>query len=359
MAPEPTMAEAFTMQAAACDALGSHQYARLLTGLRAEIDGGGMLADLLADRRERPRRDAVPLRLLGALHRIVLRGGAPELAARYQSAGGDGGPIPVAAVLRAIEAHHAEIVESLGMQVQTNEVGRSAVLVAGLAAIARHTRTPVAIHEIGASAGLNLNWPHYRFVCGDTAAGDPDSPLRFDDVWAEPADLSGLDASEIVEVSGCDMAPIDLTDELGRLRLLSFVWPDQPERFARLSLALDIARAHPPVVEKADAAEWVASRLAARPADACTVVCHSIVWQYLSAPTKDSLRETLAAHGAHASATAPLAWLRMEPAGPVAELRVTLWPGDSAHEPGAVGSREVVLGTAGYHGADVRITGSL
>jgi hypothetical protein len=374
--PEPTMVEAFALQAQACEALGSAQYARLLVDLRTEIDHGGALSDLLASRTERPLRDAVPLRLLGAVHRIVLRGHAPALAARYQSAGGDGGRIDVRDVLAAIDEHRADVVEALGAQVQTNEVGRSAFLVAGFAAVARRVRRPLALLELGASAGLNLNWPHYWFESGDTGIGDPSSALRFDHVWAEPVDLSGLDVDAALGSRGCDMAPVDATDASGRLRLLSFVWPDQPERFRRLEAALDIAAMHPPQIDRADAARWLAERLAERRADACTVVYHSIVWQYLSPTTQAAVRDTLEDHGRRASAHAPLAWLRMEPAGPVAELRLTLWAGAPTVGSGTVGSgtvgsgtdgsgtvgsdaatsiQEVVLGTAGYHGADIRV----
>jgi hypothetical protein len=353
------MAEAFAVQADACDALGSQQYAQLLRDLQVNIEAQGEVAALLAGRTERPQRDAVPLRLLAAVHRIVLRGGAPRLGQRYQSAGGDGSRIPVEDFLRTVADHRAEVSESLGTQVQTNEVGRSAVLVTGFAAIARRTRRPLVIREIGASAGLNLNWPHYRFVSGATAIGDPDSPVAFHDVWTDPVDLSGLDLSDVRDVRGCDMSPIDATDANGRLRLLSFVWPDQPDRFRRLAGALDIARRHPPVVDRGDAAEWLTRQLHDRPGDACTVVCHSIVWQYLSPSNHDEIRRLLAAHGARATSRAPLAWLRMEPAGPVAELRLTVWPGDGPHEPGGAGCSEILLATSGYHGADITGAGDL
>lgn len=352
--PEPTLIEAFALQQAQCEALGSHQYAQLLGDLGAEVARGGDLADLLAERGGRPLRDALALRLLGAVHRIVLRGGAPQLAARYQSAGGDGGAIAVGDVLQVVRDHRAEVAEALGQQVQTNEVGRSAVLVAGLAAIARRTGRPLALLEIGASAGLNLNWQHYWFASGTTSVGDANSSVRFDDVWSRPADLSGLDG--VVSAIGCDMAPIDVSDDAGRQRLLSFVWPDQEERFRRLSAALDIAERHPPVVERADAAEWLAEQLAGRPDGVCTVVFHSIVWQYLAPSTQEEIRSLLAAHGARATDGSPLAWLRMEPAGPVADVRVTLWPGGSSHEPHAAGADEIILGTAGYHGADISIS---
>lgn len=341
--PEPTMAEAFLLQAAACEDLGSPLYAGLLRGLHADLEAGGLTAEILRGRPERPQRDAVPLRLLGAVHRIALRGGAPDLAARYPSAGGDGADVPIEAFLAAVADHRPEVVEALGTQVQTNEVGRAAVLTTGFAAIGRATGLARDLLEIGASAGLNLNADRYWYDSGSSATGDPASAVRFDDVWAAPVDLTGT--GPVTARAGCDIAPIDASDDLGRLRLLSFVWPDQARRFQRLSDALTIAATHPPEIDRADAGEWLTERLAERRTGVCTVVYHSIVWQYLSTQTKDVVREQLSGHGAHATPDDPLAWLRMEPAGPVAALTLTLWTGG---EP-----VEEVLAHAGYHGAAI------
>jgi hypothetical protein len=71
-----------------------------------------------------------------------------------------------------------------------------------------------------------------------------------------------------------------------------------------------------------------------------TVVVHSIVWQYVDAPARARLRSALQRAGRAADQRSPVAWLRLEPAGPVADLRLTWWPGGD----------EEVLAIAGYHG---------
>ena len=57
----------------------------------------------------------------------------------------------------------------------------------------------------------------------------------------------------------------------------------------------------------------------ARPAEPApglaTVVAHSIVWQYVAPPSRDRLRSALRRAGVAATPEAPIAWLRMEPAG--------------------------------------------
>ncbi len=302
-----------------------------------------------------PIPDALVLRFLGTLHRLVLEGRLPELAALFPSAGGSFDPSDdaaraalVAAYRAALATHHDDLVAGLSHGVQTNEVGRSAALAVGFLEVARTAGLPLRLLEIGASAGLNLRWHRYRYEGGaeGSSFGPPDSAVRFTTNYSEPlVDLSG-DAVVAARV-GCDRAPIDASTHEGRIALMSFVWPDQSARYALLAGALDVAAADPVTVEPADAAEWLAARLA-EPADGlATVVFHSIVWQYLPPETQASIRRTLDDAGAAASAGAPLAWLRMEPGeqlSKAAEVRLRTWPSGA----------DAVIARAGYHGRPVR-----
>jgi hypothetical protein len=118
-------------------------------------------------------------------------------------------------------------------------------------------------------------------------------------------------------------------------------------RRERLDAAIEVARAFPAQVDVADAGDWVESRLADPVPGVATVVYHSIVLQYLPRPTFDHLRGALVAAGERASDDAPLYWLRMEPAGVVADLRLRSWPGGD----------DRLLGTTGFHGPPVDWTG--
>jgi hypothetical protein len=336
-----TMLDALELQAAGCAHLGSPLYARLLGDLVVDYRQGGLAAEVLDGHSERPFQDAIPLRLLGAVHRIVLRGGAPDLAAAYPSAGGrdDGSPL-LGRFLAVVREHRAEVDRRMRATVQTNEVGRAALLVGGFALLARRFGLALDLLEIGGSAGLLLHWDAYRYETPSGAFGDPASPVRFDDLWSSPPPLNPV---EVASRRACDVAPLDTTDPEARLTLLSFVWPDQHARITRLRNALEVVSARPTPIDAADAGAWLARRLPARRPGVTTVVYHAIVWQYLPAATKAAVRAALADAAAVATPTAPLAWLRMEPAGPVADLRLTTWPrGD-----------EEVLATASYHGAQI------
>src|SRR5687767_9038412 len=171
-------------QASACAESSSPLYGRVLDAVVEDLRAGGITTRVLADRGDDPFGSALALRFLGAVHRIVLDGRAPALARHYPSAGGVEGPELVADLLATVEEHEAEIAERVEDGVQTNEVGRSAVLVGGFATVTHGTSLPLRVLEVGASAGLNLRWDHYAYDTGrGVVSGEPDSPVRFEGVW--------------------------------------------------------------------------------------------------------------------------------------------------------------------------------
>jgi len=338
--------DVLALQQRACELAGSKLYARILAAMADDARTGGPCLRILEPWSANAMADAVPLRFLAAVHALVLTGAAPELARHYPSAGGTDDADPVPAFLAAVEAHEEAIAGSMHLAVQTNEVGRSAALFGGLHAVARRWGLPLRQLEVGASGGLLLRWDRYGYRTGDGFAWGPQDGLVFDDPWTggPPALAERL---EVAERLGCDQAPIDPTTEAGAVRLRSFLWPDQLDRLHRLDQAIAVAREVPVTVDEADAADWVEAQLSSPAPGRATVVHHSIVLQYLPRPTFERLRAAIEAAGARATPDAPLHWLRMEPAGDVADVRMTTWPGRSG------GSDEELLATTGYHGPPV------
>ena len=335
--------DAFAKQIGWCESLGSPFTARLLTILRDDIAADRASADLARAWPGDPVAGALALRMAAALHALALAESAPALVPCYPPRAATIEQLrPV--VLSAVREHQAAIRAFLVSPPQTNEVGRSGVLVGGFLQIAKETGFPLRLLEIGASAGLNSIWDRYHYRLGAVGWGDPQSPVRIAPSWDGP---SPLDAAPIrvIERLACDIAPVDLEDPAQRLRLRAYVWADQRERLSRLESAIDLARAYGPRVERADAADWVRARLREPAAGSATVLYHSIMWQYLSPETQASIRASLEDAGGHATSAAPLAWLRFEPLDSVSrpELRMTLWPG----------ARDVRLAVAHPHGSSV------
>ncbi|WP_421118779.1 DUF2332 domain-containing protein [Aquihabitans daechungensis] len=334
--------ETIETQRFGCEMSGSDLYAEILRHVADGVASGNVMSELLAPVATAPFGDAVILRLLGALHLLVLDGRAPELARHYPSAGGEPGRSLGIDLERTAEAHRDEIAVLLTQGVQTNEVGRSAALLGGYLEVAR-LGLPLHVLEVGASAGLNLLFDRYRYVGPDGRTfGPPESPLVFEQPWfAEVPDLTV--PLVVQDRRGCDVAPIDVTTADGRQRLRSFVWGDQLDRLARLDAALAVAQADPPVVDRTPAPEWLRDRLDAPRPGCTTVVAHSIMFQYLSDQGRREMLEAIDAAGRAATPDAPFAWLRLEPGGDQAELRLTTWPDGTTH----------LLAKSSYHGPPV------
>ncbi len=336
-----TLVERFRAQARQCAEHGSPLTAALLEGAARDYTQPGPVRDLLAPHAEDPSGSVPSLRLAGALHRLVLERRAPGLALHYPSVGGTAPPEQAWAAAREVVAEQtAELRSGLLRPVQTNEVGRAAVLFGALGDLPQ----PLRLLEIGASAGLNLHADRFAYDTGDEVLGDAASPVRLVRPW------SGRPRSgtpQIVERAGCDRAPLDPSSPADRLTLTSYVWADQVERFERLRAALQVAGAHPVPVETLTASAFLERELAEPRPGVTTVVWHSLVWQYLHVDERAAVDRALTEAGRRATPAAPLARVSLEPdrfvEGHRFLVRRTVWPG----------GHDTVLGTAKGHGPPV------
>ncbi len=338
MTDDAPLRAALRQQARSCDELGSPFTARLLQGLADHLQPGGPLGPRLFGWTGAlgPGGDSVPLRLAGALHALVLSGAAPDLARAYPPHDPTDEALRDAA-LTALRDHAALVDRFLDSPPQTNEVARSAALLAAAHWLhARHPR-PFVLSELGASAGLNLLFDRYALQVGPVRLGPPDTAVTLTPDWTGP--VPNPAPVSVSERRGVDLRPIDLQDPAARLRLRAYVWADQSERRARLDRALALP---PAPVDADDAAPWLDRRLAVPCPGTLHLVYHTVAWQYFPPATQEACRAALAQAGARATPEAPLAHLAMEHdgAGPGAALTLTLWPGAESWS----------LGRADFHG---------
>jgi hypothetical protein len=283
---------------------------------------------------------ALALRVAGALHRLAQDGRDHRLAELYAHPDASRARRSAPLLSSALRANRDRLETYLAHAPQTNEVARSAMLLGGFLMAAHAWRLPLAVLEIGASAGLNLLFDRYRYDFGDWSWGAQDARLTITADWTGSQPPAGK--LIVADRLGCDRTPLDLRDDEARRRLRSYLWPDQKTRIERLDQAIATALADLPRVERADAADWVEAQLAQPRRERVTVIVHSIVWQYLGDETQGRITEAIIRRGAVASVDAPLAWLRLEPEpGAVRPgLRLTSWPGGD----------ERLLGLGDYHG---------
>lgn len=328
--------DALHAQALACIELGSPFTGRLLRVVAENIRPGTPVTDRLLNwpGDVSSRGASVPLRLAGALHGLVRAGAAPDLAAHYVPNHTPDDRLLWQAIHTTIAQNAPRIESWLNSAPQTNEVGRSAVLIAVGHLLTAEFNLPLVLSELGASAGLNLMWDHFALdIPGGTfGATVPSLTLRPD--WRGM--LPEKTAPKVIERRGTDLMPVDPRD---RERLLAYIWPDQPERLARTQAAFDIASAQ---VDRSDAADWLEARLPASRPGAVHLVYHTVAWQYFPPDTQARAEASIISAAARATPDAPLAWFGMEadanPNGAALSLRV--WPEN----------RIFTLGRADFHG---------
>ncbi|MFE4229768.1 DUF2332 domain-containing protein [Arthrobacter sp. NPDC056886] len=225
-----------------------------------------------------------------------------------------------------LDHHWAEVSEIvLSRSTQTNEAGRCATLLPSLAQISAVEGRPLALLEVGASAGLAL-FPDrygYEFVGsgGDGGAAEPGADPADD---ADPAEApearttrlvpggatpgtfpvlrcvtSGpvplpAEIPRVVWRAGIDLNPLDVRNPDDVAWLEALVWPEQEFRLDRLRQAIAIAQERPPLLVAGDLNERLVELVGRAPADAALVVFHSAVMGYLDAGGRARFRRTMA-----------------------------------------------------------------
>jgi hypothetical protein len=252
-----------------------------------------------------------PVLLLAVVHDLVLRGVHPALAEVYAGTStADPGPLFADVCL----AQRDVVLDLLATRsVNTNEVGRSAVLGPALTTVAARHGTPLAHLDVGCSAGLNLLADRYRLDYGpDGATGPVDAPVRVECavVGGRPPIAAAL--PEVVARVGLDREPVDVHDDAQVRWQLACVWPDTG-RLPRTKAALAAARDAGLALHRGDAVEDVGSMIDGLPDGATAVVTTSWVVGYFSLAQRAAFRDALAEAGRRR----PVAWISAESAGVV------------------------------------------
>ena len=328
-----TVVEEFRLQARYCGELGSDFIRQLLSRAADDIEAGGVVARLTADWPGNPKADVVSLRLTGALHAAAITGRDPALSAEYPPARADWSMDriwPLAATF--IGREEAWVRGFMSSPPQTNETGRSGALACGFMWLAERSPQPFHLLELGASAGLNLNWDRFAYThaaWGKAHIAGPQIPTVINGDPPTWRDLA------IASRAACDQNPLDAGNPDHRLRLRAYVWPDQPARLSRLAAALELADALKVKVEKADAAQWLRARLAPELPEGTTVIFHSVFLQYPPREVREQIAAAMEEAGSRTTQARRLAWLMFEPEALVAGvpgstryvLQAAVWAG--------------------------------
>lgn len=318
------------LQAGQCRALGAAFTAEVIEAAADDFAAGGAFATCVDGWTGDPVAAALGLRLAGALHFLAAAEPETPLGAAYRELGrGWTREALRPLVAEAARANDPLMRDFVSHAVQTNEVRRAAALLGGFLEVAKTTGLPIDLYEIGASAGLLLNWDRYRYDFAQFGWGEGELTISSEWKGDRPDWPSSV---EIGKRLGCDIAPIAYADSEAVKRAASYIWAEQADRRERFLAAIAVARKLKPEIEAADAGDWLHERLRSRPENRTTIVYQSVMAQYLSKETRKMVKHALGNCAQMASATRPLAWLRFEPdeGGVNFSVDVTMWPGGTS-----------------------------
>jgi len=264
-----------------------------------------LLATLVAD-------DDTILRFLGTMPPPKRQPNLLFAAARYLL-----GTPPDITTLRALVSENpAELAQvMLARRTQTNEPARCATLLPALAQLP----SPLALIEVGASAGLTLLFDRYSYdYAGHLLTGsDPDAPtLRC--VPRGPVPVPER-LPVIAWRAGLDLNPLDVTDDDDVRWLSCLVWPGEDDRQERLAAAVASARRDPPAVYRGDLLTDLPALAAQAPAGATLVIFHSAVLPYVASDNRERFFDTVGG--------LPAVWLSNEAPGVVPGVSAPACPG--------------------------------
>ncbi|WP_320064603.1 DUF2332 domain-containing protein [Micromonospora sp. RTGN7] len=227
-------------------------------------------------------RDAALLALLGTLPPAARQPNLLFGVVRFL-----GGPVEDPAAFRDFATTRWPTVEAelRTRATQTNEPGRCAVLLPVLAALPQ----PLALLEVGASAGLCLYPDRYAYRYGEDLLGAGEPVLDCTLTGTAPPDRR----PEVVWRAGLDLNPLDVTDPADVAWLDALIWPEHAHRRARLRAAASVAAADPPLLVRGDLVDDLPALAARAPAGATLVVFHTAVLYLVPPPRRAAFAETV------------------------------------------------------------------
>ncbi|MGH3950745.1 MAG: DUF2332 domain-containing protein, partial [Pseudonocardiaceae bacterium] len=251
-----------------------------------------------------PEGNAHPALLLAVAHRLIEADPIHPLSRYYPTLGGlDGADAETWPMFRAFLLERADAARELIATrfIQTNEPHRAALLYPAVALAATQARGPLALLEVGCSAGLLLGLDRfgYRYQCDggeQYTAGPVKAPVGLHCAVAVAAGATFVKPPKKLVVGariGLDRAPVDAGDEEELAWLEACVWADQPERVRLLRAAAAAQRKNPPELVRGDAVNDLAATAARLPADLPLVVFTSNTMPHLPPERRPAFLEAL------------------------------------------------------------------
>lgn len=192
-----------------------------------------------------PSGQPVPNMLFGAVQYLLLQGEGSELRPYYpglvEQPKGMGSCYPH--FRSFVLKHEGRLIEILkNKRVQTNEVRRCAYLYPAFCSIYDKVRKPLALVELGCSAGLQLLWDQYSYSYGPGASyGNDGSKVRMtSEIRGDRPPFLLPSSPPVVYRMGIDLHVNDVRNPEHFLWLRALIWPGYHDRVAMLEQAVEV-----------------------------------------------------------------------------------------------------------------------
>ncbi|MFC4560071.1 DUF2332 domain-containing protein [Virgibacillus kekensis] len=240
----------------------------------------------------------VPNMLFGAVHYLLLKGESHELADYYPSLTDSPGEPRDAfpSFKNFCKIHQEEIIPLMKHKlVQTNEVRRTGYLYPAFCFIYEKIKKPLALIEIGTSAGLQLFWDQYSYSYGsDQIYGNRSSEVHIDtEVRGNNFPFLLSESPPVISRTGLDLHINDVTDPEDYLWLKALIWPEHVERRKLFECAANYVNTNSVSLIEGDGITMLPETARDIPVDAAIVVFHTHVANQLSYQAKANLLRSI------------------------------------------------------------------
>ena len=268
----------------------------LYTNLALRVAEDPELLRLAASAQEKA---ALPNLFFAAVHLLLLNGEHHQLAAFYPSLNNSSRQYDyVYPYFRSFVLEHPREIREImkTRSVQTNEIGRCAVLVPGFELVAAQTkRPPLTMIEIGSSAGLTLLWDRYHYRYGEgLECGDPNSPLKIEcSLRGETRPPIPRELPKVASRTGIDLSPIDVNNAENVQWLRALVWPDNLKRAIQLEHAIQLVKQAPQEIIPGNALDLLPNLIDEVLDKASLCIYHSFTLTLASGEPREKLHSLL------------------------------------------------------------------
>ncbi|MEH7346686.1 DUF2332 domain-containing protein [Bacillus sp. JJ1532] len=244
----------------------------------------------------------IPNLLFGAVHYLLLKGKRHKLKEYYPSIVSN--PKPFEGAFHSFKdfclQYQDEITSILRTRlVQTNEVRRCAYLYPVFNLIYEKTEKPLALIEIGTSAGLQLLWDQFSYSYGTNEVfGNKNSTLNItSEIVGENIPFISSAPPPVSKRIGLDLNTIDLIDEEEKLWMKSLIWPEHKERLLMFEQAASYMVKNPVQLVEGDGIGLLSEYVDRMPSDSTVCIFHTHVANQMPIEVRKLLLQTIQAIG--------------------------------------------------------------